>query len=218
VIVHDGMQRMYEKQENVFYYLTCMNENYTHPAMPAGAEEGILKGMYVLKESATADLQLLGSGTILREVEAAADILAKDYNVQANVWSVTSFNELRRDGLETERWNALHPQADSKRCYVEEKFAEHKDTPFVVATDYMKIVPDQIRQWVPNDFHVLGTDGFGRSDGRKSLRRHFEVDRYYVTVAALYALQKQGKVEASVVQSAIEKFNIDADRISPEKA
>jgi len=217
VIIHDGLRRMYSEQENVFYYLTCMNENYVHPPLPEGVEDGILKGMYKLKQSSNAKLQLMGSGTILREVEKAAKILADDYQIESDIWSVTSFSELRREGLSVERWNALHAEDTPRRSYVSEQLANHADMPFVVATDYMKIVPDQIRQWIPGDYHVLGTDGFGRSDDRKSLRRYFEVDAEHIVVASLYALQKQGKVKGSVVTAAIQKFNIDPERIEPDK-
>ena len=217
VIIHDGLRRMYVEEESVFYYLTCMNENYVHPAMPEGVEEGILKGMYKLHETKGAQIQLMGSGTILREVERAAVMLAKDYGIKSDVWSVTSFSELRREGLSVDRWNALHPTKEAKQSYVSQVLAGTEEQPCVVSTDYMKIVPDQIRQWVPGDFHVLGTDGFGRSDDRKSLRRYFEVDAEHVVIAALYALQQQGKIKASVVDEAIAKYDIDPDRIEPDK-
>jgi len=217
VIIHDGLRRMYGEQENVFYYLTCMNENYVHPAMPEGAEVGILKGMYKLHANKDAQIQLMGSGTILREVEKAAVILEQDYQIKSDVWSVTSFSELRREGLSVERWNALHPEEKPRSTYVSDALAGTEEQPCIVSTDYMKIVPDQIRQWIPGDFHVLGTDGFGRSDDRKSLRRYFEVDSDHIVVTALYALQQQGKVKASVVQAAIEKYHIDPERVEPDK-
>ncbi|MBT8142689.1 MAG: pyruvate dehydrogenase (acetyl-transferring), homodimeric type, partial [Gammaproteobacteria bacterium] len=217
VIIHDGLRRMYAEQENVFYYLTCMNENYAHPAMPEGAEQGILKGMYKLKQSDNAQVQLMGSGTILREVEKAAEILAADYNINSDIWSVTSFSELRRDGLSVERWNALHPDETPKQSFVSQSLQGLEDQTFVVSTDYMKVVPDQIRQWIPGDYHVLGTDGFGRSDDRRSLRRYFEVDAEHVVVTTLYALQQQGKVKAEVVKQAIKKYGIDPERVEPDK-
>ncbi len=219
VIVQDGLKRMFERQENVFYYLTCMNENYVHPPMPDGAEEGIIKGMYRLKQSPGGKhpVQLMGSGTILREVEAAAEILAADYDVAADVWSVTSFNELRRDGMDTDRWNLLHPDQTPRQGFVASSLADTKG-PFVAATDYMQAFADQIRPWVPRSYTVLGTDGYGRSDGREALRRHFEVNRYYVSVAALRALADDGAIGADVVASAIERFGIDPDKPDPRTA
>jgi len=153
----------------------------------------------------------------LREVEKAALILEQEYQIKSDVWSVTSFSELRREGLSVDRWNALHPEESPRTTYVSKVLEGTQEQPCIVSTDYMKIVPDQIRQWIPGDFHVLGTDGFGRSDDRKSLRRYFEVDADHVVVAALYALQQQGKVKASVVQAAIETYNIDPERVEPDK-
>ena len=186
VIVQDGLRRMIGEQENVFYYITCMNENYAHPAMPAGVEDGILKGMYLLHVGSQGKVraQLMGSGTILREVLAAAELLSKDFRIPVDVWSVTSFNELRRDALEVERWNQLHPDEEPRKSYVEQCLAK-RPGPYIAATDYMKIVPDQIQRWVPGSFVSLGTDGYGRSDARKALREHFEVDRHYIAVTAL---------------------------------
>jgi len=218
VIVQDGMRRMYAEQENIFYYITCMNENYVHPPMPEGVTEGILKGMYLL-ESAKAKkgrprLQLMGSGTILREVQAAAKILDERFNVDADVWSVTSFSELRREALEVDRWNQLHPLEKPRTSYVAQCFADRKG-PFVAATDYMKTVPDQIRQWVPGRYVTLGTDGFGRSDGRKALREFFEVDKHSIVVAALKALADEGSVKQEVVAGAIREFGIDPEKRDP---
>ena len=181
VIVQDGLRRMVAEQEDVFFYLTLMNENYKHPAMPEGAEEGILRGMYLLREG-SADgprVQLLGSGTILLEVLAAASLLEEDWGVSADVWSVTSFTELRRDGIEAERWSMLHPTSDPRRAYVAEQLGA-REGPVVASTDWIRAYPDQIRQWVPGRYRVLGTDGYGRSDFRRALRRFFEVDRHYV--------------------------------------
>jgi pyruvate dehydrogenase E1 component len=216
VIVQDGLRRMYQEQENVFYYITCMNENYAHPAMPAGAAEGILKGMYLLRSGATGKIRatLFGSGTILREVLAAADLLEKDYGVAADVFSATSFNELRRNALETERWNLLHPGEKPRRTYVQEVLGD-RTGPFIAATDYMKTVADQIRQWIPGRYAVLGTDGFGRSDSRAELRRFFEVDRNYVALATLKALADDGKVDAKVVTQAMKSFGIDPEKPNP---
>mgnify|MGYP000002909366 FL=1 len=216
VIIQDGLRRMMGEQENVFYYITCMNENYTHPAMPAGVEDGILKGMYLLKVGSQGKIraQLMGSGTILREVLGAAELLEADFDIPADVWSVTSFNELRRDALQVERWNQLHPTEKRRKSYVETCLAD-RPGPYIAATDYMKIVPDQIQRWVPGTFVSLGTDGFGRSDARKALRQHFEVDRRYIAVTALKALADDGVLDQKTVASAIEKYGIDPDRPDP---
>ncbi|MDO7868360.1 pyruvate dehydrogenase (acetyl-transferring), homodimeric type [Nocardioides jiangxiensis] len=223
VIIADGLKRMYADQEDVFYYLTLMNENYEHPAMPEGVEEGILRGMYPLREAPAkrgkkaAQVQLMGSGTILREVIAGADLLRDDWGIEADIWSVPSFTELRRDGLETERWNTLHPLEEPKVPYVAQALAGRKG-PVIAATDYMKSYADQIRAFVPGSFTALGTDGFGRSDFRVNLRRHFEVDRHFVAVSALQRLADEGAVERSVVAEAITKYGIDPDRPAPALA
>ncbi|MGB1884118.1 MAG: pyruvate dehydrogenase (acetyl-transferring), homodimeric type [Gammaproteobacteria bacterium] len=214
VIIHHGMKRMYEQQENVFYYITVMNENYAHPAMPAGVEEDIVKGMYLFKETDGAQVQLLGSGTILREVRAAAELLEQDFGIKSNIWSVTSFNELRRDGLECSRWNMLHPTAEPRECYLSQRLGEHEG-PCIAATDYVRAYAGQIREYVPNNYKVLGTDGFGRSDSRQKLREYFEVNRHYVTVAALNELAKTGVVTREAVAEAIEKYGIDAEKPNP---
>ena len=221
VIIRDGLRRMYEVQEDIYYYITVMNENYPHPEMPAGAEEGILKGMYLFQEGSASDktdasltVQLLGSGTILREVIAAAEILEKEYGVTADIWSVTSFNELRREALDAVRWNLLHPTEPARLSYVGTCLTD-RPGPVVAATDYMKVFADQIREFVPGRYKVLGTDGFGRSDTRPRLRRFFEVDRYYVALAALKALAEEGSITAGVVDQAIAKFGIDPDKPNP---
>ncbi|MGI9228565.1 MAG: pyruvate dehydrogenase (acetyl-transferring), homodimeric type [Gammaproteobacteria bacterium] len=216
VIIHDGLHRMYNLNEDVYYYITVMNENYAHPAMPEGCEEGIKKGMYLLRKGGGKKLpvQLLGSGTILREVIAAAELLQKDFSVSADVWSVTSFNELRRDGLDVDRWNMLHPEEQPKKSYVGQCLADHPG-PVVAATDYMKIYAEQIRDYVPTTYRTLGTDGFGRSDTREKLRGFFEVNRYYVVVAALKALADNGDIEAGVVSEAIAKYEIDPEKPNP---
>jgi pyruvate dehydrogenase E1 component len=219
VIVHDGLRRMYEKQEDIFFYITLMNENYEHPAMPEGAEAGILKGMYLFREGRPTDenelrVQLLGSGTILREVIAAADLLAADFGVAADIWSVPSFTELRREGLDAERWNLLHPTEKPRASYVEACLADRRG-PVIAATDYMKAFADQIRPFVPGRYRVLGTDGFGRSDYRKKLRSFFEVDRHFVAVAALKSLSDQGAVPASIVVEALGKYGIDPEKPNP---
>ncbi len=216
VIIQDGLRRMFGEQENVFYYITCMNENYAHPPMPSGVEDGILKGMYLLSVGGQGKIraQLMGSGTILREVIGAAELLEKDFDVPSDVWSVTSFNELRRDALEVERWNQLHPDEPARKCYVETCLAD-RPGPYVAATDYMKIVPDQIERWVPGRFVSLGTDGYGRSDDRKALRQHFEVDKRYIAVTALKALADDGALDQKTVAEAITKYGIDPDKPDP---
>jgi len=216
VIIQEGLRRMIGEQEDVFYYLTLMNENYHHPPMPEGAPEGILRGMYLLRSSAADGprVQLLGSGTILSEVLAAASLLEEDFGVADDVWSATSFTELRRDGIEVERWNMLHPQSEPRRAYVAEQLSE-RDGPVIAATDYMRAFADQIRQWVPARYRVLGTDGYGRSDLRASLRRFFEVDRHYVAVAALRELADEGVVEPARVQEAIDRYEIDPEAPLP---
>ena len=216
VIVQDGLRRMIGNQEDVFYYITCMNENYVHPPMPAGVEDGILKGMYLLQVGGQGKIraQLMGSGTILREVLGAAELLKKDFGIPTDVWSVTSFNELRRDALEVERWNHLHPESEPRKCYIEQKFAD-RPGPYIAATDYMKIVPDQIQRWVPGQFISLGTDGYGRSDARAALREHFEVDKRFIAVSALKALADDGVLDQKTVAQAIETYGIDPDRPDP---
>ncbi len=218
VIIREGARQMIEEQQDIFYYITVMNENYVQPAMPKGVEEGIIKGMYLLdedKKDAAHHVQLLGSGTILREVEAAAKILREDFGIGADVWSVPSFNELRRDGLATERWNRLHPEQKPRLSYVEQCL-EGRKGPVIASTDYMKLYAEQIRQWVPSkEYKVLGTDGFGRSDSRRKLRDFFEVDRRWVVLAALEALADRGDIDAKVVAEAIAKFGIDPDKRNP---
>ena len=219
VIVREGLRRMVEEQEDVFYYLTVMNENYPQPPIPEGVEEGILRGLYLIREGSGKKkqrVQLLGSGAILREVLAGAELLEGDFGVASDVWSVTSFTELRREGLEVERWNRLHPTEEPRRSWVETSLAGRAG-PFVAATDYMRTFADQIRPFVPGRYAVLGTDGFGRSDYRVKLRSFFEVDRHHVAVAALKALADEGAVERSVVQDAIERYGIDADAAPPWK-
>jgi pyruvate dehydrogenase E1 component len=220
VILHDGLKRMYQDEEDVFYYITTLNENYEHPEMPKGAEEGIRRGLYRLTKSKSRKklrVQLLGCGAILREVLAAADLLEEDYGVAADVWSVTSFTELRRDGLATTRWNRLHPTADRRRSWVEEQLADTAG-PVVAASDYLKTFADQIRAWVPRRYEVLGTDGFGRSDTREELRRFFEVDRYSVAVTALKALADEGAIPAQKVAGALERYHIDPEKPDPVKS
>jgi len=215
VIVQDGIERMYgEKQENIFYYLTVMNENYAMPAMPEGAEEGIRKGIYKLQSHKGKNkVQLLSSGTIMNEVRKAAEILSEEYGVASDVFSVTSFNELTRDGQDVERYNMLNPEAEQKTAYITDVLGNE---PTIAATDYMKNYAEQVRAFIPSDtYKVLGTDGFGRSDSRANLRHHFEVNASYVVIAALSELAKRGDIKTSVVTEAIAKFNIDVNKINP---
>ncbi len=216
VILQAGLQKMYGDQEDVFYYLTLLNENYSHGAMPKGVEEGILKGLYRLRKGRRKQkkVTLLGCGSILREVEAAAEILETDYKVSAEVWSATSFNELARDGRSTDRWNRLHPEDEPRQAYVTECLGAATG-PVIAATDYMRNFADQIRAWVPRSYTVLGTDGFGRSDTREALRRFFEVDRGSVVVAALRALADEGSVSPKEVTKAIRYFEIDPETPDP---
>jgi pyruvate dehydrogenase E1 component len=213
VIVHEGLRRMISEQEDVFYYLTVMNENYRHPALREGSEEGILRGMHRVREIDGAQVRLLGSGAILREVEAACDLLRQDFEIPAEVWSVTSFTELRRDGLERDREARLNGEATAEP-WVRQCLAG-SEAPVVAATDYMKALPDGIRAWVPGRYEVLGTDGFGRSDYRRHLRSFFEVDRHHVVVAALRALAEEGTVEAARVDDAITRYEIDTEAPDP---
>jgi pyruvate dehydrogenase E1 component len=218
VIVHDGLRRMVTEQEDVFYYITVMNENYEHPPMSAGVEAAILKGMYLLREASKKKqrVQLLGSGTVLREVIAAGELLESDWGIAADVWSATSFTELRREGLAIERWNTLHPEAAARIPYVTQCL-DKRGGPIVAATDYIKTFADQIRPYIPagRPLRVLGTDGFGRSDSRAKLRHFFEVNRYFVTISALKALADQGEIKPKVVADAIRKYGIDPEKANP---
>jgi pyruvate dehydrogenase E1 component len=216
VIIQEGLRRMVQNQEDVYYYITLMNENYSHPAMPKGSEEGILKGIYNFSKSKAKGpkVQLMGSGVILREVIAAGELLEKDWGVSADIWSVTSFTELRREGLDVERWNLLNPEKKQKQSYVAQQLSK-AEGPVIASTDYMRSFADQIRNFIPQRYVVLGTDGFGRSDSREALRSFFEVDRYYVVLAALKALADEGKLPAAKAAEAIKKYNIDITRPNP---
>jgi pyruvate dehydrogenase E1 component len=216
VILHKGMERMYVDGDHVYYYITVMNENYTHRAMPEGCEEGIIKGLYKLEDNKPADkhVQLMGSGTILKEVEAAAVMLKEEYGVTSNIWSMTSANELYREAKDVARTNMLHPTAKPKESYIAQCF-KNEEGPVIASTDYIKMYTDQLREFIPQTLVNLGTDGFGRSDTRAALRSFFEVDRYHVVVAALYGLVKEGKVKESEVEKAIKKYNIDPERLAP---
>ena len=216
VILQDGMKRMFENQENVFYYITTMNENYPHPNLPKDQEKNIIKGMYLLQESGSGEkrVQLMGSGTILREIIAAGELLAVDFDIQSDIWSCPSFNQLKRNGDDVLRWNMLHPELKPRVSHVASCLEKHPG-PIVAATDYVKLYADQIRAYTGRNFHALGTDGFGRSDTRKALRKHFEVDRYYIVIAALTALAKEGTIPAKTVKSAILKYSLDPEKPNP---
>jgi len=224
VIIHNGMTRMFSNNESVYFYITAMNENYEHPAMPEGSEEGIIKGIYKLREVADGKasvakkfkhrVRLLGGGTILREVIEAAKMLETEWKIGAEIFSVTSFNELARDGLDVERWNMLHPNDEPKQPYITQILG-NDDAPVVSSTDYMKTYSDQVREYVPATFTALGTDGFGRSDTREKLREFFEVDRRYVTIAALHSLAKDGKMDSVTVAKAVQQYGIDPDKPNP---
>jgi pyruvate dehydrogenase E1 component len=219
VIIQDGMQRMYADNEGVFYYISVMNENYAQPALPQGAEAGIIKGGYLLKTGGRGKVRatLLGSGTILRECLAATEILQRDYGIPADVYSITSFSELRREALACERWNLLHPGSPPRQPYVHSLLGEC-DGPIVAATDYVRNVPDQIRPWLRQPYLTLGTDGFGRSDARAELRRFFEVDRNFITLAALKALADAERIDRNTVVAAVQKLGIDPEKADPLKA
>jgi pyruvate dehydrogenase E1 component len=217
VIIQHGLHRMYQKQENVFYYITVMNENYTHPDIPKGVEEGILKGMYLLHETKKASkhhVQLLGCGSILREVIEAARMLKEDFDVSTDIWSVTSFNELRRDGLETDRQNRMHPESPKRESYVTQQLKNQKG-PVIAATDYMKLYADQIRSYISAPYVTLGTDGYGRSDTRAQLRHFFEVDAKFVVLASLEALVAAGELPESVMTDAMKRYGIDSKKLDP---
>ncbi|MDP2038085.1 MAG: pyruvate dehydrogenase (acetyl-transferring), homodimeric type, partial [Ignavibacteria bacterium] len=221
VIIRDGIYRMYEKQENVFYYITIMNENYAQPNMPEGAKEGILKGMYKFRASelknAKAQAQLLGSGTILNEVIKAADILEKDYKVASNVWSVTSYKNLHLDAQETERWNMFNPDKEAKVPYIAE-ITKGEEGVYIAASDYVQLSSDAMAKWLPGPLHSLGTFGFGRSEGRTSLRDFFEVDAKHIVYATLYSLMREGKIKADVVKKAQKELEINPEKLNPAKA
>jgi len=220
IIIQDGLRRMYVEQEDIYYYITLLNEAYQHPAMPEGSETGILKGLYLLREHAkpqakTPHVQLMGSGSILREVIAAAELLEQDFGVSSDIWSATSLTEVRRDGLAAERWNMLHPDEEERIPYVQQCLANRRG-PVVIATDYMKIVGDQIRPFITDRRYIaLGTDGFGRSDTRESLRTFFEVDRHFVVLAALKVLADDGTIPRAKLTEAIQRYGIDINKVDP---
>jgi pyruvate dehydrogenase E1 component len=217
--VQDGLRRMVTEQEDVFYYITIMNENYAHPGLKAGQEEGILKGLYLLQEGdkkAKQRVQLIGSGTILRESIFAAELLQNDWNIAADIWSAPSLTLVAREGQDAERWNLVNPGKEQRVPYAT-ACLQGTEGPIIATTDYIRAFAEQIRAFVPKDrtYRVLGTDGFGRSDSRAKLREFFEVNRYYITVAALKSLAEEGKVEVSVVEQAIVKYGLDANKPNP---
>ena len=219
IIFQEGLRRMHDNQENIFYYLTTMNENYTHPEIPKGCEKGILKGMYLFKEHSNngkIKIQLLGSGTILREMISAANILSKEYNIDSDIWSVTSFNELRKDGMTIERKNLLHPKEKPEKSYVETCLGK-REGPIIAASDYMRSFVDQIRPYISKPFYSFGTDGYGRSDSRKKLRKFFEVDKEHIVTYALSALAKEQLISSKYAEQAIKKYNIDKNKPMPTK-
>jgi pyruvate dehydrogenase E1 component len=219
VIFREGLRRMHEKNENIFYYITAMNENYSHPEKPEGADVGILKGMYLFKKfknKGKIKIQLMGSGTILREAIEAAKILSEEYGVDSDIWSVTSFNELRKDGMEIERKNLLNPTNKKEKSYVE-KCLEESDGPVIAVTDYVRSFSDQIRPYTNKPFYSLGTDGFGRSDTRKNLRKFFEVDKEHIVAYALSALAKEQLLGSESAEKAFKKYNIDKKKAFPTK-
>ncbi len=218
VIVQDGIRRMYCDEEDTFYYLTLHNENYPMPPMPEGVTEGILKGLYKFKagpDGCRHRAHILGSSSIIRSALAAQEILARDYDVAADVWSATSYKLLRGEAIHCQRWNMLHPEQPPRRSYLEQVLASETG-PFVAVSDYMRIVPEQIAPWVPGGLMTLGTDGFGRSDTRENLRRFFEVDAESTVIATLYALAKQGTLGMDVVTRAIRDLGVDPDKTFPE--
>jgi len=220
VIMHDGLKRMIEKQEDVFYYITLMNENYSHPGLKPGQEQDILKGLYLLQQGEAGGkhrVQLMGSGTILRESIAAAELLKNDWGIHADVWSAPSFTLLARDGQDAERWNMLNPTADQPRVPHVTRILQDSTGPIVVSTDYMRAYAEQVRAFIPKgrSYKVLGTDGFGRSDSRAKLREFFEVSRYFIAVAALKSLADEGSLSASVVAQAIAKYGINPNKPNP---
>jgi pyruvate dehydrogenase E1 component len=216
VIIQDGIRRMYQEQENLFYYITMYNETYPMPAMPEGCEEGILKGIYryAAAQNGKPVVQLFGSGPILREALRAQQILAEKYSIAADVWSVTSYNELRREALRTERWNRLHPDQPERKPYILAAL-EGAEGPIVAASDYMKVVPDQLAPWLCERLESLGTDGFGRSDNREYLRKHFEVNAEAIAASALSRLARDGKIKAGRAVKAIAELGLDPERVDP---
>jgi len=214
LVIHRGIQEMFEEQKDVIYYITVENENYVHPALPEGSEEDILKGLYKIHSTKQPRLRLLGSGPLMGEVIAASEILKNDWGVEPGIWNVTSFSELRKDAEEVERWNLVHPDGKQRKSHIEKSLSEHK-VPTVVVSDYVKMLAEQIAPYVPGPYYALGTDGFGRSDTRENLRHFFEVDRYYIVLTALKALALEQDLDMVVVHNAMEKYNLDPEKPNP---
>ena len=214
VVIHHGMKEMCEQDQDVVYYLTLENENYKHPPLPKGVDKDIIKGLYKMRSTEKPTVRLLGSGPLMGEVLAAADLLKNDWGIEPGIWNVTSFSELRREAEEVERWNLIHPDKKPKQSHLEKRLSTHK-VPTVAVSDYVKMVSEQISPYVPGKYYALGTDGFGRSETRENLRQFFEVDRYYIVLTAIRALAIEGKVEISKADEAIKKYNIDPEKPSP---
>jgi len=214
IVIHHGMKEMCEKDKDVVYYLTLENENYKHPPLPKGAEKDIIKGLYKIKTTKKPTIRLLGSGPLMGEVLAAADLLKNDWGIEPGIWNVTSFSELRREAEEVERWNLIHPEEKPKKSHIEKRLSTHK-VPTVAVSDYVKMVSEQISPYVPGKYYALGTDGFGRSETRENLRNFFEVDRYYIVLTAIRALALDGKLDMKKADEAIKKYNIDPEKPSP---
>jgi len=214
VIVHWGMKEMVERDKDVVFYLTLENENYKHPPMPKNIEDDIVKGLYKIRGTKNPKVRILGSGPLMREALEAARLLKNDWDVDPGIWNVTSFSELRREAEETERWNLMHPKEEQKQSHLEKSLSKNR-VPTVAVSDYVKMVSEQIAPYVPGPYYALGTDGFGRSETREALRRFFEVDRYYIVLAAIRALANENKIEMSTVEKVMNKYNLDPEKPSP---
>ena len=214
IVIHHGMKEMCEQDQDVIYYLTLENENYKHPPLPKGVDGDIIKGLYKIRSTKKPTVRLLGSGPLMGEVLAAADLLKSDWGVEPGIWNVTSFSELRREAEEVERWNLIHPDKKPKTSHLEKRLSKHK-VPTVAVSDYVKMVSEQIAPYVPGNYYALGTDGFGRSETRENLRRFFEVDRYYIVLTAIRALAIEGELDISKADEVIKKYNIDPEKPSP---
>jgi pyruvate dehydrogenase E1 component len=212
VLVQKGIERMFEQGEDVFYYITLQNENYSQAEMPEGAQEGIHRGMYLFKKGGPGELrvQLMGSGSILREVIVAADLLLEDFGVEVDIWSILGVNQLHREGLVIDDWNRNHPEQPPEKSYVEQQLENHSG-PVIISTDYVQAYPEQLRRLIPRQLTILGTDGYGRSDSREVLRRFFKIDRYHIVIAALQSLMKEGRMGAAIVTEALQKYGIDPE-------
>ena len=214
LVIHQGIKEMFQEQKDIIYYITVENENYVHPPLPEGSEEGILKGLYKIHGTENPRLRLLGSGPLMGEVIRASELLKNDWGVEPGIWNVTSFSELRKDAEEVERWNLVHPEEKKRKSHIEKSLSENV-VPTVVVSDYVKMLSEQIAPYVPGSYYALGTDGFGRSDTRENLRHFFEIDRYYIVLTALKALAIEKELDISVVRDAMEKYNLDPEKPNP---